>query len=81
LSQLGERQPIDRISALGAGVFREGSAQIVELAGGYWAGRLPTDWWSAGFGCPAASSFVVIWLPDTEIDRFIGLLAGGPIDR
>jgi hypothetical protein len=33
------------------------------------------------FGCPAARSFVVIWLPDTEIDRFIGLLAGGPIDR
>jgi hypothetical protein len=71
--------PIDRV-ALGTAVFREGSAPVAELVGGYWAGWLAA-WWSTGFGCPAAMSFVVIWLPDTEIDRFIGLLAGGPIDR
>jgi hypothetical protein len=73
--------PIDRVLALGTGVFREGSAPVVELVGGHWAGRLATGWWSAGFGCPAARSFVVTWLPGTEIDRLIGLLAAGPIDR
>jgi len=72
---------IDRALVLGAGVLREGSSPVVELVGGHLAGRLATGWWSAGFGCPSAGSFVVTWLTDAEIDRFIGVLAGGPIDR